>query len=302
MSGRKAEPIRAGGQALADGVMMRTPLAWAIARQDGTVEVGQTPNNPLAAFPVLRVIYSLGGALKLGFIRGMLRPKGAATESRRVNRRFLNVLVGTEGLVVFMAYGMKHLAVPGWADTAMNLLPWIVVLGVLRVASPQAMWRYHGAEHKAVTAMETGVDLNDTEAVLECTRIHNRCGTNLVALLAVCTLALLPLRGFLQAPAMLLCIGAGAELLSFAARRPSSVLSRLLVAPGRFLQRHVTTQEPTRAEQAVGCHALLAALAEHARVEAAIVAAEAEAVVAQADEIDELAPLVEPAIPAIAAR
>jgi hypothetical protein len=268
--------------------MMRTPLAWAIARADGTVEVGPTPPNPLAAIPVLRVIYGLGGALKLGFVRGMMRPKGSPADSRKANRRFLNVLVGAEGLVIFMAWGLRHLAVPGWANTAMDLLPWVVVLGVLRVASPQSMWRYHGAEHKAVTALETGVDLHDTEAVMTCTRIHNRCGTNLVALLAVCTMALLPLRGFLQVPAMLVSIGSGAELLSLAARRPRSWLSRLLVAPGRVLQRHVTTQEPTLAEQAVGCHALLAALEEHARVEAEL-AAEDDA-------------SVEPVVPALAAR
>jgi hypothetical protein len=276
--------------------MMRTPLAWAIARADGTVEVGPTPPNPLAAIPVLRVIYGLGGALKLGFVRGMMRPKGTDPVSRRVNRRFLNVLVGAEGAVVFLAWGIHHLSVPGWADTALNLLPWIVVLGVLRVASPQTMWRYHGAEHKAVTALEQGVDLSDTRAVLTCSRIHNRCGTNLVALLAICTMALLPLRGVLQAPAMLLCIGAGAELLSITARRPRSIFTRLVVAPGRFLQRHVTTQEPTLEEQAVGCHALMAALAEHARVESELLAAEAEASLAAGAE------MVEPAVPAIAAR
>jgi uncharacterized protein YqhQ len=294
MSAGEAEPIRAGGQALADGVMMRTPLAWAIARADGTVEVGPTPPNPLAGIPVLRVIYGLGGALKLGFVRGMMRPKGTPTESRKANRRFLNVLVGAEGLVVFMAWGIRHLAVPGWANTAMNLMPWVVVLGVLRVASPQTMWRYHGAEHKAVTALESGVDLHDTEAVMACTRIHNRCGTNLVALLAVCTMALLPLRGYLQVPAMLVSIGSGAELLSLAARRPRSWLSRLLVAPGRFLQRHVTTQEPTLAEQAVGCHALLAALEEHARVEAEIAVEDAAAAAEAAG--------FEPVVPALAAR
>lgn len=295
MSVRAGEPIKAGGQALADGVMMRTPLAWAIARADGSVEVGATPPNPLAAWPVLRVIYGLGGALKLGFIRGMLRPKDTPEESRRVNRRFLNVLVGAEGLVVFLSWALRHLSLPGWTDTAMNLLPWVVVLGVLRVASPQTMWRYHGAEHKAVTALEEGVDLSDTEAVLACSRIHNRCGTNLVALLAVCTLLVLPLRGLIQAPVMLVAIGAGAELLSLAARRPNLWLSRVLVAPGRFLQRHVTTQEPTLAEQAVGCHALMAAVAEHVRIEAQL---------ALADELPgaAAAPVAEPVVPAVAAR
>src|SRR4051794_21518476 len=63
--------IRVGGQALADGVFMRTERAWAIARADGTIETGPVPHNPVGAIPVLRVLVSLAVALRLGIVKGL---------------------------------------------------------------------------------------------------------------------------------------------------------------------------------------------------------------------------------------
>ena len=103
MNGGTVGPLRAGGQALADGVLMRTDRAWAIARLDGSVDAGPLPENRFAAVPVLRVLAGLGGALKLGIVKGMLR-KGAGDSarvqgSRRANRRFLIAIVGSEAAV-----------------------------------------------------------------------------------------------------------------------------------------------------------------------------------------------------------
>jgi hypothetical protein len=57
--------------------------------------------------------------------------------------------------------------------------------------------------------------------------------------------------------------------MSLAAKYPRFLGSKMLLSGGRLLQRTVTTAEPTAAEQAVACRALMAALDEHARVEAA---------------------------------
>ena len=67
---------------------------------------------------------------------------------------------------------------------------------------------------------------------------------------------------------MLLSLAVAAELTAMAARRPRALWSMTLLAGGRFLQRNITTAEPTAEEQRVGCRALQAALAEHARLEA----------------------------------
>jgi uncharacterized protein YqhQ len=265
-----SKPIKAGGQALADGVLMRTERAWAIARADGSVEVGEVPPTRMAKVPVLRVVVGLGAALKLGVVRGVLR-KGApdrpdVKRSRRKNMRFLQAALLGEVAVMVLSRWLSTGAVPAWIDRVAGVLPWLVVLAVLRLATPASLWRYHGAEHKAVTAHERGVDLSDTNAVLACSRIHDRCGTNLVFIMGVLGYFVAHIPAVVEIPAFLVMLGVSVETLSLASRRPRFVLSRLLLAGGRFLQRVVTTREPTPTEQAVGCRALQAALIEHDRI------------------------------------
>lgn len=273
-----ARPLRAGGQALADGVLMRTERAWAIARIDGTVETGELPTNRLAAVPVLRVLGGLGGALKLGIVKGMLRKGGGSDArvrgSRRANRKFLFALVAAEAVVAVLGFWLGRFDLPQWGTALMTLLPWMAVLGVLRLATAPSLWRFHGAEHKAVAAHEQSIDLSDTGAVLACPRVHNRCGTNLVFLLALLSLAMVAVPAVLQVPMFLVALALTVELMSLAARWPRFLASRVLLSGGRMLQRVVTTAEPTPAEQAVACRSLAAALETHARLEAADAAAD----------------------------
>ena len=267
-------PVKIGGQALADGVLMRTSRAWAIARADGSVEVGALPPSPAARIPVLRVVLGLVGALRLAVSRGMLGRGSRATAEakasvRRLNRRFLVVLAGLEAAAFAMAqvFGDVPGSGSGWTGAALTVVPWVVTLAVLRACTPGALWRYHGAEHKAVSAHEAGVDLADTAAVLRADRVHNRCGTNLVFLMLVLgVLVRGQAAGVWQVPLFVGLLGVSAEVVTLAARRPEWLPCRLLLGGGKALQRWVTTAEPTAAEQAVGCHALLACLVEHERI------------------------------------
>src|SRR3954465_10087890 len=63
------KPVRVGGQALPDGVVMRTATAWAVARSDGSIEVGDVPPAKLTRVPVVRVIAGLIVGLRVGFGR-----------------------------------------------------------------------------------------------------------------------------------------------------------------------------------------------------------------------------------------
>ncbi|HET7489364.1 MAG TPA: DUF1385 domain-containing protein [Acidimicrobiales bacterium] len=258
--------VRIGGQALADGVLMRTERAWAIARADGTVEVGAVPRRRFAKVPVVRFLVGLVSAFALAVNRGLLGrgsrvPRSAA--ARRGNLRFLAALAGVEVLAW---------AVSSWLDPRVggrlggifvSAVPWVVALAGLRLAAPAALWRYHGAEHKAVAAHEAGVAMDDLPAVLASPRVHDRCGTNLVVVVMVAGVVLAGLPGWIELPAFLVLMASAAEVVTAAAGRPRSPLSRAVLAGGRTLQRLVTTAEPTPAEQAVGCRALAACLAHH---------------------------------------
>jgi uncharacterized protein YqhQ len=258
--------IKVGGQALGDGVFMRTERAWAIARADGTVEIGEVPNNRFGKIPVLRVIMGLGSALKLGIVKGLLGDRANNKPTTKSNKRFLQALLGAEVGVGMLAYLINHSHLPHWLHGPADVLPWIAVLAALRLAAPAVVWRYHGAEHKAVTAHEHGISMDDTAAVLTCSRIHPRCGTNLVFLMAALGIALQGLPTVEQLPIYLVALGACVELLTIAGRWPRSIPSRLLLAGGRFLQAYVTTQEPSWTEQEIACVALSAAVAEHERL------------------------------------
>lgn len=261
--------VRIGGQALADGVLMRTGLAWAVAREDGSVQVGTLPARPWQRVPVVRFLGGLATGVRLAVARGMLgRGAGRAVSkaARRRNARFLWALLGVEAAGLAFSLLVDGRVHATWATLAVTAGPWIAAFAVLRLVTPASLWRYHGAEHKAVAAHEAGVDLGDVAAVLACPRVHDRCGTNLVFLAMLGGLVLTGLPGPFQLPAFLAMMATTAEVVSLAARRPRSRLSRVVLTGGRALQRFVTTAEPTAAEQVVGCRALAACLAHHHRV------------------------------------
>ncbi len=258
--------VRIGGQALADGVLMRTSRAWAVARDDGSVEVGALAPRRTANIPVLRFLVGLAGGMRLAVGRGMLgRGAGAAaaTRARRRNARFLWVLLEVEIVGLSFSFLVDGRTLPLWAGTAATAGPWVMAFAVLRLLTPGSLWRYHGAEHKAVAAHEAGVAMDDVQAVLAAPRVHDRCGTNLVFLAMIGGLAVGGLPAAFQVPAFVLLMATTAEAVTQAAGRPRSPVSRLVLAGGRALQRYVTTAEPTTAEQAVGCRALAACLALH---------------------------------------
>lgn len=261
--------VRIGGQALADGVLMRTSRAWAVARDDGSIQVGTLKPRRSSRVPVLRFLVGLVGGMRLAVGRGMLgRGAGAsvAAGAKRRNKSFLWALLAVEGVGLAFSFLMDGRALPLWATVAATAGPWVAAFAVLRLVTPAALWRYHGAEHKAVAAYEAGIDVADVDAVLQCPRVHDRCGTNLVFLAMLGGLALAGLPGTFQIPAFALVMASTAEAVTLAAGRPRSPLSRLVLAGGRALQRYVTTSEPTAAEQAIGCRALTACLDQHNRL------------------------------------
>ncbi|MCA1830400.1 MAG: DUF1385 domain-containing protein, partial [Actinobacteria bacterium] len=139
----------------------------------------------------------------------------------------------------------------------------VCALLLMRLLMPAALWRYHGAEHKAIGAYERYGRLATTAEAQPVTRIHDRCGTNAVFLVMLFA-PVIAAHG-LSLPAVLV----SAEVIRFAVVRfPKSKMTRVLVSGGRFLQRTVTTTEPSLEELAVGCRAVEACIARQRGVEA----------------------------------
>jgi uncharacterized protein YqhQ len=239
---------------------MRAGRHWAVARADGTVETGLLPPHRLAGVPMVRVITGLLPSLVRGL--GAMRSRGARRGvSARVRWSLPLFLLVPVAVDLLIGYLLPVTSTVWWFVAGRTVLAISLQLLALRLVLPAAMWRYHGAEHKAVAAFEAGVDVNDVESVLSFSRIHPRCGTNVVAILLL--LATIPMHVHVAASlAIWVVMLAGAvEVVSAAARAPLRPISRAVLTGGRLLQRYVTTSEPSYAEQAVACRALGACLA-----------------------------------------
>ena len=106
--------------------------------------------------------------------------------------------------------------------------------------------RYHGAEHKAVAAYEEHGEVT-LEGASQASRIHPRCGTNILGYIVLAGLLdpLIDWWGY----AILQFILISEAWFVFGPTRPS-------IAVGNFLQRYFTTTEPRRAELEVAVESL----------------------------------------------
>jgi uncharacterized protein YqhQ len=161
-----------------------------------------------------------------------------------------------------------------WHATGSSLLQLALFFGIVGLtrAIPRfgRIWRFHGGEHQAIAAYEAGLDLT-VENASSRTLCHPRCGTNLATL---ALLIMVPgmvvgsvIAGFagylitVAIPLPALCVAF--ELMMWGQKRWNGILW-----PGLLFQR-LTVAFPGPAESRAGLAALKAALAEHARIEAA---------------------------------
>ena len=184
------------------------------------------------------------------------------------------------------------------ADAAIRLALLLGMLLLLSLFRPfRKILKYHGAEHQAIAAFESGSPLT-ASAAAGFSRFHPRCGTSFLVVSAMVSIvvygAVLAVTGVFTYPALIATRLIGApivtaiafELQRQAAKRADGRL-RVLSWPGMWAQK-LTTAPPTHHELEVACAALAAALT---RPEAADEGARTDGVLAGALPV---LPLVEP--------
>jgi uncharacterized protein YqhQ len=276
-----AEETLVGGQAVLEGVMMRSPHAWGIAirRPDGGMALHAEPlagvpeQGSWKRWPMLRGIVTLGSAMVLGFkaLRyssdvAMEDEKTASGEKLEMSGwvTALNIALSL-GFFIFMYKFIPFAAARGighWLPKTSNralfaLLEGVIRLGIFlsfiwltsRWSEIRRVYQYHGAEHKTVFAFERHEPLSP-DVVQRYSTYHPRCGTSFlmtVMILSIGVYALVPVHGFWAGFASRLLLlpliaGGSYEIIRYAARRRSSLFA-LMTAPGLWLQR-ITTQPP----------------------------------------------------------
>lgn len=246
------KPIRLGGMALANGLLVHGPGHWsaAIRGADGAIHVasGRKPRLRAAArdLPGLRGIAGMAEALVvIPLVRRALPEARLPFESRRV--------LAAAGAGALGASLLRRRGLPG-AATAVSLLPSLLALRVGDVAA------YHGAEHKTIGAYESGTEDHSKE--------HDRCGSHLMAPLLAANLAGAALLAYVtekpgpmaSSAVSLASMGAAVEVFAWSERHADSAAARALRVPGHELQRVLGTREPTADQLDVGRAALAAIL------------------------------------------
>lgn len=154
-------------------------------------------------------------------------------------------------------FNLLQNAVPGdispWRSLFEGLLRIAIFVGYILLVSlmpdMRRTFQYHGAEHKTIFCYENDLPLT-VENVRKQKRFHPRCGTSfliLMLLIGVIVGFFIPFENpFLRTACKLLCIpvmvNIGYELQKACARH-TGIISRIVTAPGLWMQR-ITVKEP----------------------------------------------------------
>lgn len=334
------DPTSFGGQAIVEGVMMRSRNHFAVAVRapNGQIVLQQEPLSKSWLFrqkwlmvPFLRGTFALLDAMSLG-IKAMnfashvqldekYLPEGVtdpnqATYGKAPDEGSSEIVKPLEkggdtirsmqvgaAMVLGLALGVvlfvllpnamaEPLSNAGFSPTAINVVSgifkMIVFIGYLmaisRMEAIRRVFQYHGAEHKAINALEMGEPLT-TEACMRQTRLHPRCGTSfaiIVLLVSILILTFINRYLFPGAPLFvnlmarfgveLLLLppiaGISYELIRIAGKYRHQKWVNVFFWPGLMTQ-YITTAEPDRDQMEVAIVSLQSVInAETGRVAA----------------------------------
>jgi len=218
------EEILIGGQAVIEGVMMRSPHFYAVAvrRLGGDVAVTRgslerpSERHPWLRYPLLRGLGVLGQAMALG-IRALRYSAEQALEQSPAKDQggsgggeekkselsnwvlAVNLAFSLGFFILFYKFLPLYLATVLKRHYAVfeNLIAFNVADGAIRIVlflafliavaqwkEMKRLFQYHGAEHKVVWAFEKTGRV-DLDTARASTRFHPRCGTSFLLVVMV---------------------------------------------------------------------------------------------------------------------
>jgi len=292
MPKKEEGPIRVGGQAVIEGVMMRAPHSMAIAvrKPSGEIVVKReeltffSEKNFFFKLPLVRGVIALMSALALG-IRALHFSANQAIPEEEGGKEispwtmsFTFALALSLGIVLFF---LIPLFLTKWLKGIITVLStsgllFNLVDGLIRLAiflayiraisflkEIKRVFEYHGAEHKSIFAFEAGGGLS-IDQIKGFGYLHPRCGTNfllIVMMVSILVFALIPHQlafGYKVASRVVFIpfiAGLSYEIIRFADRRRDQRGVQFLIQPGLWLQK-LTAREPSEPQIEVALRAL----------------------------------------------
>ncbi len=313
------ERTQYGGQAVVEGVMMRSPRFFAVACRrlsDRQIVVKLEPvEKHVGAFqwlnkPFLRGSLALVDAMALGIkaltyaanvqatdefaksetpaagaagmvmgegipAAGSWPPKPATGEPAPAAGGTINgIAIGaTTVLSLFLGFALfwtfpallTDKLLPHHGRLVSNLAEggirlaifFLYIAAISQMKHIQRVFQYHGAEHKAINTLESGLPMTVANARAS-SRIHPRCGTNFIFIVLITSIAvfsvvprhalsegILPVLETVGLRLLLLPIVAGVayEILKWAGGNRDKAWAQALIAPGLWTQ-YLTTRVP----------------------------------------------------------
>jgi uncharacterized protein YqhQ len=206
-----------GGQAVLEGVMMRSPHAWGIAVRKTTGDMAtfceplERPSDKRKwlAWPFIRGLVVLGQAMKLGFralkfsanvVMASLNPDQEKKPDQKEDKLEMSSWVVAANVAISLAFFIvMYKFIPlvattrlktHWhalgnnflfnlVDGGIRLAIFLLVLwGLSLMQDMRRVFQYHGAEHKTVFAYEAQRDIPSVSFTQKFSTYHPRCGTS----------------------------------------------------------------------------------------------------------------------------
>ncbi len=258
--------ISIGGQALIEGVMMRSEKKYALCVRKPNKKIStktiKIKNNPLGKIPFIRGSVRFIETISMGITGITYSAAESSGEEEKLN-------AGEVAFTIFLSIGMTVLLfyiVPlvvarlltdnrgllfNLIDGMLRLLIFLIYLFIISLMPDiKRVFQYHGAEHMTVHCYEKGEKLT-IENIKKYTTLHPRCGTNfllIVLIVSIFLFSFIPVKTFVYRLGMRLLLlpivaGISYEFLKLAGKYYENPIIKLLTYPGIMLQK-ITTKRP----------------------------------------------------------
>jgi len=273
-----------GGQAVIEGVMMKSPLKYAIAVRKPDKEIilkigklkSLSNKIKFLKLPIFRGIVNLIESLTLGLKALTYSAEQATGEEDKINKVEMFFTI----LFAFILFILIFIALPTgiarYLDKYLsnlmvyNLFEGIIRIGIFlfylyfisKIKDIKRVFEYHGAEHKVMYAYEAGEELS-VNNVKKYSTLHPRCGTSFIFIVLVISILVFSLLGkqtlllriAYRIAIIPLIAGVSYEILKLSAKHIDKSLVKWAVMPGLWFQR-LTTKEPDDSQIEVAIEAL----------------------------------------------
>lgn len=260
-----------------EGVMMKNGDDYAIAVRtpeqkivvENFVSAGLFKNKTVKTIPVIRGVVNFIESLTLG-MKALTYSASFfedEKEKKEQNEKKENFVMGLTvafsvalavGIFMILPYGISLLFekvftshwVIALLEGVLRLLIFLgYVAGISLMPDIKRVYMYHGAEHKCINCIESGLDLN-VENVRKSSRLHKRCGTSFLLIVMLISILFFmfiqvdqgALRLILRILLIPVIAGVSYEFIRLAGRSDNPIVN-IFSKPGLMLQK-ITTQEP----------------------------------------------------------